>query len=334
MADLPLLRIFLSSPGDVSEERARAQVVFRRLAHARWRTPSAFSWWIGSTSPSLRTARRRIQIERPSKCDLVVNILWSRLGTRLPSDYASAPGEPAPTGTEVRAEGRDEVLPGLSADRTCSSTCEGPPAPIYGSGPRRAKSAAASSISSTTFAAARSTTSWARSWSRITPSTTGRSSSGAWRFTYASGWPVRIGKGLSGERLLWREGSPFVGLGPFDAKHRAVFFGRSHAVSEIVGLISKAEKEPTSATSRMLLVQGMSGAGKTSLLKAGVLPFLTLRPVEGIAEWMSVSLPRPTQQDASSLTPVCWRFWLATSASYCRDWRACPMPFASSLRRC
>ena len=31
MADLPVLKIFLSSPGDVAEERALAEIVFRRL---------------------------------------------------------------------------------------------------------------------------------------------------------------------------------------------------------------------------------------------------------------------------------------------------------------
>jgi len=33
MAALPVLKIFLSSPGDVAEERALAEIVFRRLAN-------------------------------------------------------------------------------------------------------------------------------------------------------------------------------------------------------------------------------------------------------------------------------------------------------------
>src|ERR1700722_20951586 len=98
MTELPVLKIFLSSPGDVAEERALAEIVFRRLAdevadavHLR-----VVIW---EHEPLFAHTGFQQQIERPSQCDLVVSILWSRLGTRLPSDYAPATSVTPPTRT-------------------------------------------------------------------------------------------------------------------------------------------------------------------------------------------------------------------------------------------
>jgi hypothetical protein len=65
--------------------------------------------------------------------------------------------------------------------------------------------------------------------------------------------------------LSWANGCPYRGLLPFDEAHEAVFYGRERLTSDLVGKLEGAG---------LLIVTGASGAGKTSLLRAGLLPAL------------------------------------------------------------
>ncbi|MGE0550507.1 MAG: SUMF1/EgtB/PvdO family nonheme iron enzyme [Kofleriaceae bacterium] len=62
------------------------------------------------------------------------------------------------------------------------------------------------------------------------------------------------------------DGNPYCGLSAFDAAHGALFFGRR---SEIRELVDRVRAEP------VVVVGGDSGTGKSSLCRAGVLPWLT-----------------------------------------------------------
>ena len=79
-----------------------------------------------------------------------------------------------------------------------------------------------------------------------------------------------------------------------------MFFGRSQAVGEVIRRLRDAELEERSrgVRARLLLIIGMSGNGKTSLIRAGLLPFLEDRPVEGIACWLTLCV-RPSDVDSS-----------------------------------
>ena len=80
----------------------------------------------------------------------------------------------------------------------------------------------------------------------------------------------------------WSRGSPFRGLQFFDIEHGPVFYGRSRAVDETIGLLRRRAE----AAKPFVLVFGSSGVGKSSLVRAGVLPQL-LKPgvIEGIGHW-------------------------------------------------
>ncbi|MGO4261816.1 nSTAND1 domain-containing NTPase [Lysobacter sp. TAB13] len=68
----------------------------------------------------------------------------------------------------------------------------------------------------------------------------------------------------------WTQGSPYVGLRSFDEAHAGVFFGRSRATAELLATL----REQMDSQRRFVLVSGASGCGKTSLLRAGVMPLL------------------------------------------------------------
>src|SRR5262249_12366957 len=69
------------------------------------------------------------------------------------------------------------------------------------------------------------------------------------------------------------DGNPFPGLSAFDAARQRVYFGRELAASHALARLREAGARSTP----FLLVIGASGTGKSSFLRAGVMPRL-IRP--------------------------------------------------------
>ena len=121
------LRIFFSSPGDVTDERRRAALVISRLRRefVRFFELSAVLW---EYEPMLSSGHFQDIIEPPSDADIVVLILWSRLGTPLPQrtslrEYRGRDGHAPVPGTGSRPSQDRRVLSadgavrfGVSAD--------------------------------------------------------------------------------------------------------------------------------------------------------------------------------------------------------------------------
>ena len=77
------------------------------------------------------------------------------------------------------------------------------------------------------------------------------------------------GRGEQAPGRRWIYGSPYRGLLPFDEAHAEVFYGRERLTAELVGKLAERQ-----AGGGMIIVTGASGAGKSSLLRAGLVPAL------------------------------------------------------------
>ncbi|MCG8424717.1 MAG: protein kinase [Proteobacteria bacterium] len=73
-------------------------------------------------------------------------------------------------------------------------------------------------------------------------------------------------------------GNPYRGLFPFEAKHSTLFFGRDRDIRD---LVDRLQAEP------WILVAGGSGVGKSSLLRAGVLPLIEHKVLGDSRNWAS-----------------------------------------------
>ena len=123
MKDAGIFRIFISSPGDVAEERRMVREALQRLnkdAFVRgqiaidvvtWDDPEGPSAVVANLSPQVALARN---LTRPRDCDLTIVIFGRRFGTRLSPELVKPDGSRYSSGTEWEFDdaiaGRRDVL--------------------------------------------------------------------------------------------------------------------------------------------------------------------------------------------------------------------------------
>ena len=97
------------------------------------------------------------------------------------------------------------------------------------------------------------------------------------------------GQAVLGRKVRRWKSCPFRGLNFFDFEHAPIFHGRTKAIGEVF----EALEAQVRAQRPFVLVVGASGSGKSSLVRAGVLPMLTQpETIEGVRLWRwSVTRP-------------------------------------------
>ncbi len=97
------LRIFISSPGDVAEERERARQVVQGLRRRYARHFDLVPVFWEDMPLGLETGFQEgidLLLSRDRGVDIAVFILWSRLGSALGANFQRPDGRPYRSGTE------------------------------------------------------------------------------------------------------------------------------------------------------------------------------------------------------------------------------------------
>jgi WD40 repeat protein/TPR repeat protein len=271
----PRLRIFVSSPGDVKAAREIAALTIERLAqdYARYFRVEPYLW---EYEAMIASGHFQDSIEPPSAFEIVVLILWSRLGTALPErtavrEYRGIDGRTPVTGTEWEFEealqsARATGAPDLLVYRNLA------PAAFDLREPQRRAVQLRQLEALDAF--------WARHFVDQ-----GVFLGAYTTFTSDAEYATRLEHHLRrlieariaargappGElaRNTWTQ-APFRGLEAYEFEQAPIFFGQDEALAKaMLQLTGNAE-----AGSPFLLVLGASGSGKSSLVKAGIVPKL------------------------------------------------------------
>jgi hypothetical protein len=305
--------IFVSCPEDVQKERSLVERTMRAVA-AEFGVPIAvtYSNWLRQHNPLDSVAvysangsdddrmwlcpciweyrdsdldqNYHEQIPNTGSYDLVISILWSRLGTKV------SPAFVMPDGSQPRTANEYEIgwvldqldrTPGFPELRVYRNRAA-PPAPLLLKAQRDAF-----------FRDWDGVQEFFAGWEKkqgFTDACSDYSDLEEFESLFRAHFRGFLGRQLEKEIVprkqpriarYWKS-EPFRGLRFFDFEHAPIFHGRTKAVGEVLDALDKQ----VMAKTPFVLVLGASGSGKSSLVRAGVLPLLTeVGTITGEGPW-------------------------------------------------
>ncbi len=294
MSDPRHIRIFLSSPGDVNEERALTRKVIDELhlePLLRDKVSLQCIAWddLSARTPMLATLTPQEAINRslpkPSECHIVIVIFWSRMGTPLPDNYHKSDGSRYLSGTEW------EYLDAI--DGANQHAQKFPLVAVY----RRTEKPQID-LSAPDVIERYQQYQLVDKFFEQFKSADGSLRGGINQYASPAEFQTFIENDLkmlitqvleSPENdppqeapatqtlpSIW-QGSPFPGLRAFTADDEPIFFGRGRETDALVSRVKE---------NRFVGVVGASGSGKSSLVGAGLIPRMRGNAIDGSKDWL------------------------------------------------
>ena len=261
------IRIFISSPGDVQQERKIARKVISELneLYSKFVEIEILMW---EDFPLTVDSTFQEGIDfflKEDVIDYAIFILWSRLGTPLCSKFLKPDGTPYQSGTEYEYDLMWDLYRKKGAPRilTYKKTTE----PLLVS--RNAEELlelihqkeGVKSFIAEHFHDESTNSNYA--YLQFEEETSFET-----KLRDHLKQLIRRQLGSVGEIREW-DGNPYVGLNSFEYEQSSIFYGRRQLVYETAAQLISDEN-----VKRSLIVLGESGSGKSSFVKAGLLPFL------------------------------------------------------------
>ena len=300
------IRIFISSPADVGHERLRAQRVIERLngQYAGVVRLIPIRW-----EEKFYEARASFQSQIPeaANCDVVIGILWSRLGSELPPDMPPMPsGDTYPSGTAYELltaieRSKEAGRPNVYLFRKMAPAV----LPIDDEAKRALVIEQLDRLK--------------LFWQRFIKTSEGHFKAGYQEFANPDQFEADLEsllrdwldeRVLKGRGLVWpiaTKASPFRGLAAFGFKHAPVFFGRGGDIVHAVDTL----KDAAERGHPFLLLVGSSGSGKSSLARAGLAPRLTTPGVVSAVDRWRVAMMRPGERKGEAVLALAQRLFEA-----------------------
>jgi len=298
VAEMLRIRIFIASPGDVIDERNLAREVIEQISGERafrgriyletiaWDRPGVQIPMEAGLMPQEAIAR---DLPKPSECDLVIVILWSRLGTPLPAEYVKEDGTRYLSGTEweycdavgsSRKTGRPRVWlyrrteeprlglkdPKLDDKRAQWRLVE----EFFGSLVKEdgAIEGGVNPYASPDDFRRQLEHHLRDGFTRLLQE----------RFPDAK---AAVPNDKSPALPRWTE-TPYPGLEAFTPEQAPIYYGRGRETDALLRILSDSQV-------RFIAIVGASGSGKSSLVYAGLLPRLKKGALPGSAQWLTLS---------------------------------------------
>ncbi|MBV8415845.1 MAG: hypothetical protein JO251_11620, partial [Verrucomicrobia bacterium] len=294
--------IFVSSPADVQKERSVVERLIRSVA-AEFNVPVTVSYsnWLRRLSPSDKAAALsangsedgrsllcpcfweyqdfkaekdyRERIPNTGQYDLVICILWSRLGTKISPAFVMPDGSQPTSATEYEiAWVLDQIkrTPGFPELHVYRSRAT-PAGPLEPKEEREISFEHWDSVQDffATWGRSEAFANACRDYNDL------QEFEELFREHFRAFVEQQLGREIiprkRQQRAPYWKLNPYRGLQFFDYEHAAIFHGRTKAIGDVLDAL----KKQAIAKKPFVLVFGTKGAGKSSLVRAGVVPLLT-----------------------------------------------------------